>query len=29
MGKPSTGNTVLHISEYIAYDEATLRIETS
>ena len=29
MGQPSTGNTVLQIREYIAYYEATLRIETS
>ncbi len=29
MGEPSTGNAVLLIGEYIAYGEATLRIETS
>ena len=29
MGQPNTGNAVLHIDEYIVYDEATLRIETS
>ena len=29
MGKPSAGNSALHISKYIAYDETTQRIETS
>ena len=29
MGKPNAGNSALHISEYIAYDETTQRIETS
>ena len=29
MGQPNTGDAVLHIDEYIVYDEATLRIETS
>lgn len=29
MGKPNTGYAVLHINEYIVYDEATLRTETS
>ena len=29
MGQPSAGNAALHTSEYIACDEATLRIETS
>lgn len=29
MGEPNTGNTVLSISEYIAYERATRRTETS
>ena len=29
MGQPNTGDAVLQIDEYIVYDEATLRIETS
>ena len=29
MGKPNTGNAVLSISEYIAYEKTTQGIETS